>query len=116
VPTVPRGLIDQTEIRAGINRAENALAPDVMYIRYSLTMDWMGDQSLFFRIVLSNAASSPKRLRETTQHIIAKVLQETNAEELGIQTYFNFRSHSEQAMLPGSLLGAGKTIVDAVCQ
>jgi len=66
---------------------------------YSLTVDWQGEQSLFFRIVISDTASSPERLRETTQRIIAKVSQEIKSEELGLQTYFNFRSKSEQAML-----------------
>jgi mannitol/fructose-specific phosphotransferase system IIA component (Ntr-type) len=78
---------------------ERALAPDVVRIRYSHGLDWTGEQSLFFRIVLSDDASSPKRLRETTQRIITKVLHEAKAEELGLQTYFNFRSKSEQEMV-----------------
>jgi len=66
---------------------------------YSFAEDWQGDISLFFRILISDAASSPHRLRQTTQRMIAKVLQEIKAQELGLQTYFNFRTESEQRML-----------------
>lgn len=99
VPIVPRGLIDQARIRASIQDVERSLAPDVARIMYSVTLDWAGETSLFFRIVISDAVSAPGRLRETTQRIIATILHEINAEELGLETYFNFRSVSEQAML-----------------
>jgi hypothetical protein len=99
VPIVARGLIDQTKIRAAVQQVERALAPDVIRIMYSNMLDWAGSDSLFFRIILSDAASSPKNLRETTQHIIATILRGIKAEELGLQTYFNFRSKSEQDML-----------------
>jgi hypothetical protein len=66
---------------------------------YSFAIDVMGEQSLFFRIVISDHAAAPTRLRETTQRIITHILREITAEELGLQAYFNFRSKSEQAML-----------------
>jgi len=91
--------VDQSKIRAGVHRAERALAPDVIRIMYSFAEDVQGNTSLFLRIVISDQAAAPNRLRETTQRIIAKVLQEIKAEELRLQTYFNFRSKSEQAML-----------------
>jgi hypothetical protein len=99
VPIVPRGLVDQSKIKVGVQRAERALAPDVIRIMYSFAEDWQGNTSLFFRIVISDTASSPDRLRNTTQRIITKVLQEIKAQELGLQAYFNFRSKSEQAIL-----------------
>jgi len=99
VPIVPRGLVDQAKLQAGVQRAERALAPDVIRIMHAFAEDVQGNISLFFRIVISDAASTPSRLREATQRIIAKVLHEVKAEELGLQTYFNFRSKSEQAML-----------------
>jgi acid stress-induced BolA-like protein IbaG/YrbA len=99
VASVPRGLIDQGKIKAGVQRAERALAPEVIRIMYSYSVDVTGDQSLFFRIVISDQAAAPTRLRETTQRIIAKVMAEIKSQELGLETYFNFRSRSEQAML-----------------
>ena len=99
VPIVPRGLVDQSKIKAGVRKAERALAPDVIRIMYSVAEDTQGDMSLFFRILMTDQAAVPNRLRETTQRIIAKVLREVKAQELGLQTYFNFRSKSEQEML-----------------
>ncbi len=99
MPIVPRGLVDQSKIRDGVRRAERGLAPDVIRIMYGFAEDVQGNISLFFRIVISDHAAVPKRLRETTQKIIAKIGHEIKAEELGLQTYFNFRSKSEQAAL-----------------
>jgi hypothetical protein len=66
---------------------------------YSFAEDWQGNVSLFFRIVIADAAAAPTRLRNTTQRSIEKILREVKADELGLQTYFNFRSKSEQAEL-----------------
>jgi acid stress-induced BolA-like protein IbaG/YrbA len=99
VAIVARGLVDQGKIKEGVLRAERALAPDVIRIMYSYSLDVTGDQSLFFRVVISDQAAAPTRLRETTQRIIAKVMAEIESQELGLETYFNFRSRSEQAML-----------------
>ena len=99
MPIVPRGLVERSKIKAGVLRAERALAPDVIRIMYSFAEDGQGNISLFFRIVISDQAAAPNRLRETTQAIIAKVLREIKADELGLQTYFNFRSKSEQDIL-----------------
>ena len=99
VPIVPRGLVDQGKIRAGVQKAERVLAPDVIRIMYVFAEDVQGNISLFFRVVISDAVSTPAKLRETTQRIITRVLKEVKSEELGLQTYFNFRSKSEQAAL-----------------
>jgi hypothetical protein len=99
VPSIPRGLVDRAKIKAGVDRAKRALQPDVIRIMYSFAEDWTGKVSLFFRIVISDAAATPGRLGGTTQRIERKILSETKAEELGIQAYFNFRSRSEQAEL-----------------
>ena len=99
VAIVQRGLVDQSKIRAGAKRAERALAPDVVRIMFGLAEDSTGQISLFFRIVISDDAAKPNRLRESTQRIIAKVSKEIKADELGLESYFNFRSRSEQAAL-----------------
>jgi len=99
VPLAPRNFVDQSKIRAGVKQAESALKPDVVRIMYSFTENVEGNVSLFFRIVISDQAAEPAQLRKTTQRIINKVLHEITAEELGLETYFNFRSRSEQALL-----------------
>ncbi|MGP0072740.1 MAG: hypothetical protein ACLPWF_12505 [Bryobacteraceae bacterium] len=96
---VHSGLVDQGKIKAGVQRAERALARDVVRIVYSYAPDWTGDDALFFRIVLRDAASAPDKLRQTTHRIEMRILIEIKAHELGLQTYFNYRSESEQAEL-----------------
>ncbi len=95
----PRGIIDQSKATACVRRAERALAPEVIHIRHTFTPDWTGEESLFFRILLSDAASAPNKLRQTTQKIEAKILAEIKDDELGVLTYFNYRSKAEQAKL-----------------
>ena len=99
MPIVPRGLVDQGKIKSSVERAERALQPNVIRIMYGLMLDWTDEQSLFFRIIISDAAAAPSKLRETTQRIRRKILAEIRADELGLQTYFNFRSQTEQAKL-----------------
>ena len=96
---MPSGLVKQRELASGVKRAEQALAPDVVRIRYSVGTDWTGEQSIFFRIILSDAVSRLERLRKIAQRVESKLLKEVKAEDLGLQTYFNFRSLSEQAEL-----------------
>jgi len=66
---------------------------------FSYARDSEGENSLFFRVLLSDSASVPAKLRQTTQKIMQKVAQEVKAHELGLHVYFNFRSKSEQLML-----------------
>jgi hypothetical protein len=91
--------VDQSKIRAGVQRAKRALEPEVIRIMHGFTLDWQGEQSLFFRILLTDEASAPDKLRQTTNKVTLKIMTEIKAEELGLQCYFNFRSQSEQAKL-----------------
>jgi len=73
------------------------LRPDVKRIMYSIEPDWTGEESLFFRIILSDPASEPPRLYITTRRVQLTIKKEIKADELDLQTYFSFRSESEQA-------------------
>ncbi len=99
VSIVPSGFVHQGLIDTGVARAANALAPDVVRIRYSVGEDWNGSPAVFFRVVLSDNASLRKHLREATQRVTSTVFLEVRPDELGLQRYFNFRSVSEQAKL-----------------
>ncbi len=99
MPIVPRAIIDQNRIKAAVQAAERSLTPDVIRILHTFAEDVQGDISLFFRVVISDQAAAPARLRETTKRIKSAVLDEVRADDLGLQTYFNFRSQSEQATL-----------------
>jgi hypothetical protein len=100
MPMVPARWVDQAEIASGVKRAEAALAPDVVRIRYSLADDWTGDPSIFYRVVLSDeVASREEELGETAERVIEAIRNEVDAEQFGRHDYFNFRSLSEQAEL-----------------
>jgi hypothetical protein len=94
---VPTGFVNQ--IDSGVQKAERALAPAVVRIRYSLDSDWTGDPSIFFRIVLSDEASGKAQLSEIAHRVALAILNEVKPEELGLHSYFNFRSLSEQEQL-----------------
>ena len=97
--TVQRGSITLTEIDNGVKAAVEALAPDVVRIRYDITEDWIGAPSIFFRIVLRDEALMNADQRELSQRISHRILSEVHPDDLGLQAYFNFRSASEQAQL-----------------
>jgi len=99
VAIVSFGFVHQGEIEIGVARALRALAPDVVRIRYSLSEDWSGAEAVFFRVVLTDEASRPNRLREIANRVKSTIFAEVKPDELGLQWYFNFRSASEQAEL-----------------
>ena len=77
-----------------------ALAPDVVKVRHTLTTDSTSSAAIFFRALLSNRASKPDRLYETTERITAKILEIVQPQDrFGMEAYFNFRSESEQAKM-----------------
>ena len=93
MPVVPSGIVNS-------QKAADASAPDVVRIRYSLTIDSTGSPAIFFRVLLSDRASRPDRLYETTERITARILEIVQPQErFGMEAYFNFRSESEQAKL-----------------
>ncbi|MBI1355291.1 MAG: hypothetical protein GC160_13160 [Acidobacteria bacterium] len=96
----PRVVIDrkaQAEIKNAVETVQSEWAPDVVRIRYNLGEDWTEDPSIFFRIVLSDEASAPSRLRETSAGVKKRLVEAVDPYDLGLQAYFNFRSSSEQA-------------------
>lgn len=98
-PPLPSEWINQAQIASSVKRAEEALAPEVVRIRYSFGSDWTGDPSIFFRIVLSDDASQKTQLSEIAERVARTIVNEVKGERLGLHSYFNFRSLSEQAEL-----------------
>ena len=96
---VHSGFVHQQQIADAVRRAEERLAPDVIRIRFSLGADWSGAEAVFFRVVLSDAASTPANLRKLTQQVRDALGDAVKPHELGLESYFNFRSDSEQAVL-----------------
>ena len=99
MPIVPRGYVHQSEVEGAIFRAQVRLQQEVVRIRYTLGSDWSGEPSIFFRIVVSDAASHPSNLKSLAQRVALGLMDEVQTDEFGLHAYFNFRSESEQAAL-----------------
>jgi len=100
VPIVPKGVADPTKFATTIADVERMLAPDVVRIRYTIGTDWSGEEAVHFRILLSDAASKPRRLRDVTSRVSAVIAEHVDPlNSWGLVPYLRFRSQSEQAVL-----------------
>jgi hypothetical protein len=75
--------VDEAKIAAAVTRAEKALRPDVVRIRYVFTEDWTGDPAVEFNIVLSEDASREERLGEIAHQVTEKVREQVDTYEMG---------------------------------
>jgi hypothetical protein len=87
----------EAEIDRSIKEVARKLAPDVAWIRYARTLDSTGEESIFFRVVLSDQASREVRLRAVTRRVESELSNVIPFDEYGLNLYFNYRSRSEQA-------------------
>lgn len=96
---MPVTAAEQETIREQVRALEDELKPDVVRIRYTIERDWTGDWSIDFRILLSDSASGPRRLRRVAQKVRRLLGERIHPRELGLIKYCSFRSASEQADL-----------------
>lgn len=101
MPYIPTGFINQAELANAVDQAvlKLKLGTEVVRVRYSIGVDTSGEPSIFFRVVLSEAASREATLADVTGNIAAVLFDEIRPyENWGLLPYFSFRSASEQAM------------------
>jgi hypothetical protein len=98
MPSLPLGLIHDSQISAAITDVCRQLAPDVKRIRYDRRPDWSGDDAVYFRILISDDAAET-RLHETYKKTVSMLESCLDLEALGFFVYYNVRSESEQATL-----------------
>ena len=85
---------------AAIASLELHLRPDVVRIRHTVGEDSSGQPAIFFRVLLSDRASRPDRLRQVTRKVRNLVYQDIDpVNSWGLVPYLRFRSQSEQAEL-----------------
>lgn len=84
-----------------VDRIAEELKPDVVRIRFQIGRDWSDDPSIKFRVVLSDEASRPERLPESTAKVRDHLAASLRLEDLDHIAYFRFRSRSEQEALGG---------------
>jgi hypothetical protein len=97
MPMVPSGFVHQGQLDAEIKSAVGKLGPEAVHVAYNLGADSTGEPSIFFRIVLADAAAREETLTEITGRIATILFDEVRPiENWGLHPYFNFRSQSEQ--------------------
>lgn len=94
---VPTGFVHQTQLADEIAKAKRKLGKEIVRVNYSLGTDSTGEPSIFFRIVLTDAASREDKLAEVTGRVATILFDEIRPyENWGLLSYFSFRSKSEQ--------------------
>jgi hypothetical protein len=95
---LPSAVTKQAEIDAAIQYVQQMVGSDVVRIRYEIGEDWTGQWAIFFRVVLTDDAAR-RRLREVATKIIWGLANQLDYPGMGVSSYHNFRSVSEQATL-----------------
>ena len=72
---------------------------EVVGIRFSISHDWNGDPAIFFRILLSDAASRQGILADITGRVAGELFDLLQLSESEYTPYFYFRSKAEQDKL-----------------
>ena len=86
------------ELEQNVREAAKKFPGEVAWVRYSFGEDWSGDPAIYFRIVLTDEASSGDRLREVADRVenaLFDDLRLSEPEYSEYNAYFNFRSKSE---------------------
>ena len=97
---VPTGFVNQAQLEQSTIAAIRSLNPqEVVHVAYSIGNDSTDDPAIFFRIVLTDAASSEDRLADVTGRVEGTLVDSIRPiEHWGLTPYFSFRSFSEQRM------------------
>jgi hypothetical protein len=95
---VPAGFVNQAQLAQSVKDAIQSLNPqEVAHVAYSIGHDSTDDPALFFRIVLTDAASREDRLADVTGRVADALFDSIRpVENWGLTPYFSFRSFSEQ--------------------
>jgi len=94
---VPTGFVHQAQLVSEIAKAIRKLGKEAVRVNYSLGTDSTGESAIFFRIVLTDAASREDKLADVTGRIATILFDEIRPyENWGLLPYFSFRSKSEQ--------------------
>lgn len=96
---LPAGVVRQSQIAEHVAAIAEELARDVVRIRYSIDPDWSDDWAIFFRVLLTDDASSEERRPEVIRRVRERLMSDPEIAESGLLHYFNFRNEAEQKIL-----------------
>jgi hypothetical protein len=93
---VPNGYVHQGQLDAIVKEAGALLGPEVRQLTYSIGPDSTDEPSIFFRILLSDAAAREDTIVDVTRRI-AEVLRARvrPLEDWNLRPYFNYRTGSQ---------------------
>jgi hypothetical protein len=94
---VPSIYLNVSAVEDAVARVQRQLSPDVVRIRFRFDDDWTGDPSIFFRVLLSDSAGKEPKLFENAERVRRLLRKELKVDEAGMNSFFNFRTESEQA-------------------
>jgi len=95
------GFVHQGQLGAEIKSAVSKLGPEAVHVAYSIREDSAGEPSLFFRVVLTDAAAKEDTLADVTWGISKRLIDEIRPiENWGLHPYFNYRSETDQRRRP----------------
>ena len=93
----PIGAARRPQINAAIAEVVKEFSPDVVHIRYDLMPDWSGDPAVYFRVLLSDEASSKPGV--VSRKVEKRMDELLDFLWLELFAYYNYRNVSEQAVL-----------------
>jgi len=97
MPMVPTGYVHLGHLDAIVKEASALLGPEVLHVAYSIRPDSTDEPSIFFRILLTDAAVREETIVDVTRRIADVLLAAVRPlEDWGLLPYFNYRSKSEQ--------------------
>jgi hypothetical protein len=96
----PQAALNEPQIQSAVDQVVTELADDVVHIRYDIGLDWTGDRSIFFRVLLKNQASRGKRLPKATSRASDLLREKMRAIPLDLLVYTSFRSQKEHESMP----------------
>ena len=96
---ITRVVLNEADLDRRVKAVARKLAPDVVRIRYEITLDSTDEEAIYFRILLSDDASREDRLGEVAARVRAELYKKLKLDELDLRAYSFFRSESEQAIM-----------------
>lgn len=97
---LPIAVTKRQQINAAVSEVVKEMYPAVQHIRYDIGQDWGGQWAIFFRVLLSDEASTEGTLREVAPQVVRRMSDELDLPNLGLFPYFDFRSQAEQREIP----------------
>ena len=98
MPFISAEVRKQTEIAAVVADVERISAPDVAYIRFTISEDWTGEPAVYFRVMLSDEAAK-NRLLEVAELVKSRLADRLDYESMGLRAYTHYRRQSDQARI-----------------